>query len=322
MSTIKTIPSQGNRFVGCRRNAFTLIELLVVISIIALLIALLLPALAAAKEDANAIICSNNLRQMAVAIQEYQDSWRGSRFPYGHDAASGELEGWVLPLAPYFTSSHKQSSTTGYQIDFAKIESVIICPDTPPLPNVQSLSQSVQWTGQIHQPYYWVLDAADSVQWKQSQLQYWQGSYGFNAWLYGFGPAAVATPTGEANDFWANPSKSPPANYWPNNISSVPASAVPAFGDAFWVDGAPLENTYATPADVNYATGHWAVPANSIPFSGDIERWAMARHGNGINMAFMDGHVEHVEVKKLWSLNWASGWVAQNPAPIGVSSMP
>ncbi len=322
MSTVETISSQGNRFGGCRGAAFTLVELLVVISIIAILIALLLPALAAAKEDANATICANNLRQMAVAVQEYQDSWRGARFPYGHDATTGELEGWVLPLAPYFTSSQKQSSTTGYQIDFAKVETVIICPDTPPLPNIQSLSQSVQWIGQIHQPYYWVADAAASVQWEQNQLQYWQGSYGFNAWLYGFGPAAVPTANGEANDFFVSPSATPPANYWPNNISNVPTSTVPVFGDAFWVDGGPIENTPVRPVEYDYATGVYAIPANSIPFLGDIERWAMTRHGNGINMAFMDGHVEHVDVKNLWNLNWASGWVTQNPPPNGVSALP
>ncbi len=60
-----------------RQNAFTLIELLVVISIIAILIALLLPALARARILAERIQCASNLRQIGVAMQEYANEFRG-----------------------------------------------------------------------------------------------------------------------------------------------------------------------------------------------------------------------------------------------------
>lgn len=100
-------------------SGFTLVELLVVIAIIGILIALLLPAIQAARESGRRMSCSNNLKQLGLGVHGFLDSRHV--FPAGHawdatddhpdlyvpDAATGK--GWIVDILPYI--EHKDLAT-------------------------------------------------------------------------------------------------------------------------------------------------------------------------------------------------------------------
>ena len=77
-----------------RQKGFTLIELLVVISIIALLVGILLPALGAARRTAQNVQCLSNERQMGVAIFVYTEQNNGT-LPFGSNNGGGDPDDWT-----------------------------------------------------------------------------------------------------------------------------------------------------------------------------------------------------------------------------------
>jgi type II secretory pathway pseudopilin PulG len=160
--------------------AFTLVELLVVIAIIGTLVALLLPALLAARESARRTECQNNLRQIGVAMNLHVD--RGGAFPVGclgcrpritadEPPAVMRYISWNVQLLPYleeaplakqFDASLPSYHPTNRPVA-AKLLRVFLCPSTED-PNLVS-SQNV-WKGAAFSDYggvYGVEDPADDA---------------------------------------------------------------------------------------------------------------------------------------------------------------
>ncbi|MDX1946525.1 MAG: DUF1559 domain-containing protein [Pirellulaceae bacterium] len=141
-----------------KRRGFTLVELLVVIAIIGVLVALLLPAVQAAREAARRSQCSNNLRQMALAIQNYHDTFNS--LPYGaRNRGGGRNMGpsWLVAILPFSeqpnlynlidaqerapTNRNYNDNTLRQQAANAKIP-YMLCPSSP-LPQTETVGNQV-----------------------------------------------------------------------------------------------------------------------------------------------------------------------------------
>lgn len=89
---------------GFTRKAFTLIELLVVIAIIALLAAILFPVFGRARENARRSSCSNNLKQITLAVKQYTQDF-DEQFPIGPNVVNTDFTtGWSYIMQPYIKS--------------------------------------------------------------------------------------------------------------------------------------------------------------------------------------------------------------------------
>jgi prepilin-type N-terminal cleavage/methylation domain-containing protein/prepilin-type processing-associated H-X9-DG protein len=310
-----------------RRSGFTLIELLVVIAIIGVLVSLLLPAVQSAREAARRVQCTNNLKQLGLAVHNYEGT-NGVLPPALTIRGSGTTVSWfggwsvhgrVLP----FLEQNNTFNSINFNVSYSHPDnttvsgltvSAFICPSEPktqPVPHSFGLAGVTNYGWNMGDWYVWggFNGAANRAPFQVNLSRRWAD------FTDGTGATILASEV-KTNQAYLRDCGGLSRVNTPGNVpapNADPATVAPEYnagcnlqvtGHTEWVDGHVHQAGFTTAWTPNRRTARASTPAQDLDLNGQREAiggptyaaiTSRSYHPGGVNALFGDGSVRFLK---------------------------
>jgi prepilin-type N-terminal cleavage/methylation domain-containing protein len=267
------------RRAGVPRRGFTLIELLVVISVVALLMALLVPALQRARRQAKAAVCHSNLRQWAMTLSVYTQEHEG-RFPSDPLGVNGL---WLLRGT--FMSGDDPNVDQGSFHHF-HTQGIALCPMATEPAGDSGFGISNAPYGSVRYDVEGRNGSATAAWEIIHPAPAFQGSYGYNGWLFRgfsqrFPPSLLSTGRIDLNV-----------------LTLRHRASIPVLLDA--------SHPFAQPRP-------FEPPGSPQGGGSGMSSFCMTRHERQVNGLLLDWSARKIDLKELWTLKWYAEYDTAGP---------